>query len=57
MVLGAAALLGGYLLGREYGWLSWVLMAGGVVLVGTGLIAYCPVWHLLGISTRSRDSR
>lgn len=28
----------------------------GGVLVLTGLIGYCPIWHMLGISTRKKTT-
>lgn len=36
----------------ESGFNMLALMVVGIVLMATGLIAYCPVWHMLGISTR-----
>lgn len=35
---------------------SLLLMGVGIVLIATGLVAYCPVWHMLGISTKNKDS-
>ena len=33
------------------GLLKWGLGIGGAVLISTGIVAYCPAWHILGIST------
>jgi hypothetical protein len=52
VVAGAAALAGGYFYTGGPVYASVALMAVGAVLVVTGLVAYCPAWHLLGISTR-----
>ena len=53
VTLGAALVAVGYFTGGETSYLSIVLMAMGIILIITGLIAYCPVWHMLGISTRA----
>lgn len=53
---GVALLAFGYLTAALplYGQIA--LMGVGVVLIITGLLAYCPAWHMLGISTKHRDS-
>ncbi len=52
--VGLALLAFGYLTAAlpSYGRLA--LMAVGIILIITGLMAYCPVWHLLGISTKHK---
>ena len=52
VTLGAALVAGGYFTGSATSYLSIALMAMGIILIITGLVAYCPVWHMLGISTR-----
>lgn len=36
-------------------WLTWLLPIVGVVLVGTAFLAFCPIYRVLGLSTRSRN--
>lgn len=33
------------------------IMIGGLVLLLTGVLAYCPVWHLLGFSTHKTSAK
>lgn len=53
VVLIAAGILAPY---TDHPW-SYAISVIGVVLVGTGLIGYCPAWHLFGISTAKKDGR
>ncbi len=36
--------------------LSLIIGIGGAILVLTGLVAYCPAWHLMGISTAKKPT-
>ncbi len=54
IVAGASALAMGYFASGLPAYGSLLLMGAGVVLVITGLVAYCPAWHLLGISTKHK---
>lgn len=57
VLAGAAALAVGYLYGGLPAYGSYTLMVAGVVLIATGLVAYCPAWHILGISTKGQGGR
>ncbi|MHB8415829.1 MAG: YgaP family membrane protein [Acidiferrobacteraceae bacterium] len=57
VVVGVALVCGGYLAPYTDRPWSFVVMAVGFVLVATGLIGYCPAWHLLRISTSRKNSR
>lgn len=35
---------------------SWIIGISGAILIVTGLVAYCPAWHLLGISTAKKPA-
>lgn len=54
---GAIALGLGYFGGGLPTYASLLLMGVGIVLIATGLVAYCPVWHMLGISTKNEDGK
>lgn len=34
------------------GWLAWVLPIVGIVLAVTAFIGFCPIYRILGLSTR-----
>ena len=51
ILLGLAAIGAGFLI-HGHGALVITVMVVGFVLAATGLAAYCPVWHLMGISTK-----
>lgn len=52
IAFGLGGMGGGYLMGAESNYFSIGLMVAGAILAGIGIIAYCPVWHLLNISTK-----
>lgn len=52
--VGAALWWTGYALVGEHPYAAVGLVAVGLVAVTTGVIGYCPAWHALGISTRSK---
>jgi len=54
IAFGLGGIAGGYFMASESNYFSIGLMAAGATLVGTGIIAYCPAWHVLGISTRQQ---
>lgn len=37
--------------------LNWLLLGGAVVLLGTAIMGYCPLHHLLYVSTGSQLHR
>jgi hypothetical protein len=37
------------------GWGDLLLMAGGLIALLTGIIGYCPAWHIVGINTCKVD--
>ena len=52
IIVGILLIAGGYKLAADSSFLQIILMSiGGIALI-TGVIAYCPAWHLLGISTK-----
>jgi hypothetical protein len=57
VVVGAVLIGGGYVAPYVDRPWSFVVMAVGFVLVATGLIGYCPAWHLFHISTSRKNSR
>lgn len=52
LVLMAAPLLGGASLASP--WLSWGLPIVGIVLAATAFLSFCPIYWMLGLSTRRR---
>ena len=36
-------------------WLMWGMPIFGLVLVATAFVAFCPIYHVLGLSTRTND--
>jgi len=52
IVMGIVLAAVGYIYGDMYGNAPFALVFIGTVLIVTGVVAYCPVWHLLGFSTK-----
>lgn len=50
----AIALVALYFTNVVSGTLGIVFLAVAVILLATALINFCPVWHLLGISTKKK---
>lgn len=50
----AIALVALYFTNVVSGTLGIVSLAVAVILLATALISFCPVWHLLGISTKKK---
>lgn len=50
-IVGAVA-IGVVLLGVVAGWLQIVLAVVAVILMGTSLVGFCPLYALLGLNTR-----
>ncbi|MBW7840788.1 MAG: DUF2892 domain-containing protein [Chitinophagaceae bacterium] len=50
----AAVLAGLYIAGIVTGWLGIVFVVFAAVLVVTAFINFCPIYHMLGISTRKQ---
>lgn len=44
--------IGGFSIGPEWGNLLALIV--GFIALATGIVGYCPAWHLLGISTCRR---
>ncbi|WP_298983158.1 DUF2892 domain-containing protein [uncultured Roseibium sp.] len=57
IVLGAALILAPLLgfIAAASSTLGIVLMIAGAVLVGTGFISFCPIYRIIGASTRSNS--
>ncbi len=53
LILGSLAFFVGYFF-QIGGWLGWVLIIGGLVLIVTGVSGYCLTYKLFGWSTRHR---
>lgn len=52
IVAGIGLSAAGYIYGDMYGHIPLTLIFIGTVLIVTGVVAYCPAWHLLGFSTK-----
>lgn len=48
--LAAVAVVAAFLVGPTSVW-GIILFVVAVVLVGTGLVGFCPIWRLLGVNT------
>lgn len=44
--------IGGFSIGPEWGNLLALIV--GFIALATGIVGYCPAWHILGISTCQR---
>lgn len=44
--------IGGFSIGPE--WSDLLLLGIGFIALLTGIVGYCPAWHLMGISTCQR---
>ena len=42
--------------GMATGWLAGVAIGAGIILLVTGLVGWCPLYSLLGVSTRHRST-
>lgn len=56
VVSGAVLVLISLFLGQIPATLSLIIGIGGAILIFTGVVAYCPAWHLLGISTAKKTA-
>lgn len=50
-VIGIVALLGAFALGWFSGWLYWVAIAVGVIMLVTAAVGTCPLYRLIGVNT------
>ncbi|MBI3546920.1 MAG: DUF2892 domain-containing protein [Gammaproteobacteria bacterium] len=55
VVAGAALVLASLFVNKIPEALSLIIGASGAILIVTGLVAYCPAWHLLGVSTAKKS--
>lgn len=46
--------IGGFSIGPEWGNLLALIV--GFIALSTGLVGYCPAWHIMGISTCQRTA-
>jgi hypothetical protein len=53
VIVGIALLALGFF-GNISGWLGWVLMILGAILLVTGIIGFCPIYALLKTSTNKK---
>jgi hypothetical protein len=44
-------LIGLFAAGTVAGWLGWLLLVIGAILLGTGIIGFCPLYAALKINT------
>lgn len=54
VLAGFALIATGYMVHSISDTAQLVAIIIGAILVLTGLIGYCPIWHMLGISTRKK---
>jgi hypothetical protein len=38
-------------------WLAWAAPIVGVILAGTAFLSFCPIYRVLGLSTRPKQPR
>jgi len=53
LILGSLAFLVGYFF-QIGGWLGWLLIISGVILIITGVSGYCLTYKVFGWSTKQR---